>query len=174
MRAPPKFATDAWAWEYTCRKVEEKTGRDYEEWIGKDFGAAGAIYKRVIAKYGEGGTVEGALTIFVPERPIVIGSPLEVVLPGSAIVSAWFDDDEALIDFEGNAMSAPLLDDWGNRVRWAAERHRTRVKTSARLLVDRSEVFACGQVKENGEVITQYAAELQDWIESYRSTEVTA
>lgn len=59
-RAPPAFAKNPGAWAYTVAKVKEKTGRDYDDWSGKDFGAAGAIYKRVVRKYGDSLNTEPA------------------------------------------------------------------------------------------------------------------
>lgn len=41
------------AWVYTSAKVRMKTGLDYDEWAGKQFMAASAIFKRVVRKYGQ-------------------------------------------------------------------------------------------------------------------------
>lgn len=64
-REPPKFATDQWCWDYTREKVNanhlKKHGYEltYDDWEGKHFMAASAIYKRVVGKYGEGRQPEG-------------------------------------------------------------------------------------------------------------------
>lgn len=54
LRELPKFARDEWCWDYTRTKVEEQSGRDYDDWIGKDFAAATVIYRNVERKYGTG------------------------------------------------------------------------------------------------------------------------
>lgn len=41
------------AWLYTAAKVRMKMGLDYDEWVGKQFMAASAIFKRVVRKYGQ-------------------------------------------------------------------------------------------------------------------------
>lgn len=153
MRAPPKFATDAWAWEYTRRKLEDKHGVPYEEWQGKLFAAAGAIYKRVLAKYGPGNPVEGEIAVLVPRE-----GALEFIAPGSGIVSG-FMGEEVLIDYEGNTIGAELLDNYKRRVLWAAQRHRDRTHTSARALVATTDVRIVGYVNgTDGVTINNQAA----------------
>lgn len=52
-RTPPKYAAEnAAAWLYTHAKVRRQSGLDYDEWGQKQFMAAGAIFKRVVKKYG--------------------------------------------------------------------------------------------------------------------------
>lgn len=55
LKAPPKFAKNEWAWAHTLEKLRQKGMLDeYGNPDGaRGYGAAGAIYKRVVAKYGE-------------------------------------------------------------------------------------------------------------------------
>lgn len=168
MRAPPKFATDAWAWEYTRRKLEDKHGVPYEEWEGKLFAAAGAIYKRVLAKYGPGNEVPELLRIVVPVR----GANLDFIAPGSAIVSGFMDDEESLIDFEGNTLGAPVLEEYEQRVQWAAQRHRALQPTSARALVYTDLLRVVGHIVGQGDNLVQITDD--EALERYLGTGVTA
>src|SRR4051812_41205546 len=52
-KAPPRFAKDPWAWDYTRDRLEGNTGIPYDQWEGKHFAGAAAMYKNVIKKYGE-------------------------------------------------------------------------------------------------------------------------
>lgn len=61
-KAPPKFATDPWAWDYTRDKMESSCGRPYDEWEGRHFAGAAQIYKNVVKKYGES-RAEGRMTL---------------------------------------------------------------------------------------------------------------
>lgn len=49
---PPAFAKDPWAWDYTRDRMEQNIGRPYDEWEGRHFAGAAAMYKNVINKYG--------------------------------------------------------------------------------------------------------------------------
>ncbi len=51
-KAPPAFARDPWAWDYTRDRIEGNTGIPYDMWEGKHFAGAAAMYKNVIKKYG--------------------------------------------------------------------------------------------------------------------------
>lgn len=51
-KAPPKFAKDPWAWDYTRDRIEGNTGIPYDQWEGKHFAGSAAMYKNVIKKYG--------------------------------------------------------------------------------------------------------------------------
>lgn len=50
-KAPPAFAKDPWAWDYTRDRMEDNTGLTYPEWEGKHFAGAAAMYKNVVKKY---------------------------------------------------------------------------------------------------------------------------
>jgi hypothetical protein len=53
-KAPPRYAEQNMAaWLYTHAKVRRQSGLDYDEWGKKQFMAAGAIFKRVVNKYGD-------------------------------------------------------------------------------------------------------------------------
>jgi hypothetical protein len=61
-KAPPAFAKDPWAWDYTRDRMEGNTGLPYDQWQGKHFAGAAAMYKNVVKKYGT--SVEnGVLTV---------------------------------------------------------------------------------------------------------------
>lgn len=49
--APPGFAHDPWAWDYTRDRIEANTGIPYDQWQGKHFAGAAAMYKNVVKKY---------------------------------------------------------------------------------------------------------------------------
>src|SRR4051812_43344468 len=51
-KAPPAFAKDPWAWDYTRDRIEGNTGIPYDQWQGKHFAGSAAMYKNVIKKYG--------------------------------------------------------------------------------------------------------------------------
>lgn len=51
-KAPPAFAKDPIAWDYTRERLEGNTGVPYDQWEGKHFAGAAAMYKNVIKKYG--------------------------------------------------------------------------------------------------------------------------
>lgn len=51
-RDPPAFAKDPWAWDYTRDRIESNTGLTYDQWEGKHFAGAAAMYKNVLRKYG--------------------------------------------------------------------------------------------------------------------------
>lgn len=53
-KAPPAFAKDPWAWDYTRDRMEGNTGLSYPEWEGKHFAGAAAMYKNVVKKYRDG------------------------------------------------------------------------------------------------------------------------
>lgn len=53
-KAPPAFAKDPWAWDYTRDRMEQNTGLTYDEWEGKHFAGAAAMYKNVVKKYRDG------------------------------------------------------------------------------------------------------------------------
>lgn len=50
-KAPPSFAKDPWAWDYTRDRIEQNTGLTYDKWQGKHFAGAAAMYKNVKKKY---------------------------------------------------------------------------------------------------------------------------
>ena len=50
-KAPPAFAKDPWAWDYTRDRMEDNTGLSYPDWQGKHFAGAAAMYKNVVKKY---------------------------------------------------------------------------------------------------------------------------
>jgi hypothetical protein len=50
-KAPPAFAKDPWAWDYTRDRMEQNTGLEYPDWQGKHFAGAAAMYKNVVKKY---------------------------------------------------------------------------------------------------------------------------
>ena len=50
LKAPPRFVTNPWAWSYTLNKLDGKGQLD-EGGNPRNYGAAVAIYKRVVAKY---------------------------------------------------------------------------------------------------------------------------
>lgn len=52
-KAPPAFAHDPWAWDYTRDRIEANTGIPYDQWQGKHFAGAAAMYKNVVKKYGD-------------------------------------------------------------------------------------------------------------------------
>src|SRR5436190_19159676 len=52
-RDPPPFAKDPWAWDYTRDRIEQNTGIGYDDWEGKHFAGAAAMYKNVRRKYGD-------------------------------------------------------------------------------------------------------------------------
>jgi hypothetical protein len=58
---PPRFAKDPWAWDYTRDRLEANTGIPYDQWEGKHFAGAAAMYKNVVNKYGDSIT-QGKLT----------------------------------------------------------------------------------------------------------------
>jgi hypothetical protein len=60
-KAPPAFAKDPWAWDYTRDRMEQNTGILYPDWQGKHFAGAAAMYKNVVKKYS-GNVVAGNLT----------------------------------------------------------------------------------------------------------------
>ena len=47
-RPAPKYVRSLQAWE----RAAEKLSKPYQEWEGKQFGAATKIYKATLAKYG--------------------------------------------------------------------------------------------------------------------------
>lgn len=49
---PPAFAKDPWAWDYTRDRIEQNSGLTYDQWEGRHFAGASAMYKNVIKKYG--------------------------------------------------------------------------------------------------------------------------
>ena len=51
-KAPPAFAKDPIAWDYTRDRMEGNTGIPYDQWEGKHFAGAAAMYKNVVKKYG--------------------------------------------------------------------------------------------------------------------------
>lgn len=51
-KAPPHFAKDPWAWDYTRDRIEGNTGVPYDQWEGKHFAGSAAMYKNVVKKYG--------------------------------------------------------------------------------------------------------------------------
>jgi len=51
-KLPPAFAKDPWAWDYTRDRIEGNTGIPYDQWEGKHFAGASAMYKNVVKKYG--------------------------------------------------------------------------------------------------------------------------
>jgi hypothetical protein len=51
-REPPAFAKDPWAWDYTRDRIEQNSGKTYDEWEPRHFAGASAMYKNVVAKYG--------------------------------------------------------------------------------------------------------------------------
>lgn len=53
-KAPPAFAKDPWAWDYTRDRIENNTGLPYDQWQGKHFAGAAAMYKNVVKKYRDG------------------------------------------------------------------------------------------------------------------------
>lgn len=50
-KAPPAFAKDPWAWDYTRDRIEANTGIPYDQWQGKHFAGSAAMYKNVVKKY---------------------------------------------------------------------------------------------------------------------------
>lgn len=50
-KAPPAYAKDPWAWDYTRDRMEQNTGLPYDQWQGKHFAGAAAMYKNVVKKY---------------------------------------------------------------------------------------------------------------------------
>lgn len=50
IKPPPAFVTNPWAWSYTLNKLDGKGQLD-EDGNPTNYGAAVAIYKRVVAKY---------------------------------------------------------------------------------------------------------------------------
>jgi hypothetical protein len=60
-RDPPAFAKDPWAWDYTRDRIEQNSGKTYDEWEPRHFAGASAMYKNVVKKYGpsiQSGTME--------------------------------------------------------------------------------------------------------------------
>lgn len=51
LKPPPRFVTNPWAWSYTLNKLEAKRQLDLHG-NPKNYGAAVAIYKAVVKKYG--------------------------------------------------------------------------------------------------------------------------
>lgn len=51
-KAPPAFAKDPIAWDYTRDRMEGNSGLPYDQWEGKHFAGAAAMYKNVVKKYG--------------------------------------------------------------------------------------------------------------------------
>lgn len=64
-KAPPAFAKDPWAWDYTRDRMEGNTGLPYDQWQGKHFAGAAAMYKNVVKKYGA--SVENGVTTMPKE-----------------------------------------------------------------------------------------------------------
>jgi hypothetical protein len=60
-KAPPGFAKDPWAWDYTRDRMEQNTGLTYDQWEGKHFAGAAAMYKNVVKKYS-GSIQQGMVT----------------------------------------------------------------------------------------------------------------
>lgn len=52
-KAPPAFAKDPWAWDYTRDRIEQNSGLTYDQWEGKHFAGSAAMYKNVVKKYRE-------------------------------------------------------------------------------------------------------------------------
>lgn len=50
-KSPPAFVRDPWAWDYTRDRMENNTGVPYDQWQGKHFAGAAAMYKNVVKKY---------------------------------------------------------------------------------------------------------------------------
>jgi hypothetical protein len=51
-RPAPKYVRSLKAWERASQKIVKQTGLTYDQWSGKQFGAATKIYKATIDKYG--------------------------------------------------------------------------------------------------------------------------
>lgn len=62
MRDKPAFATNDWAWSYTLQKLAEK-GNLNDDGTPTNYGAACAIYKRVVHKYVDRGVPKPPLDI---------------------------------------------------------------------------------------------------------------
>ena len=61
-KAPPAFAKDPWAWDYTRDRIEGNTGVPYDQWEGKHFAGSAAMYKNVVKKYA-GSIEKGVMTV---------------------------------------------------------------------------------------------------------------
>lgn len=81
LKPPPKFVKNEYAWSYTLNKLKAKDGLD-EDGNPRNYGAAIAIYKRVVAKYGND----------LAELPVIddVGTWSREALVHADEADAWF------------------------------------------------------------------------------------
>lgn len=98
-KAPPAFAKDPWAWDYTRDRLEGNTGIPYDQWEGKHFAGAAAMYKNVVKKYGDS-MAAGVTTM--PKECVDCGS-VSPHYEGDYICQGCRDAIEAAPTFEAAA-----------------------------------------------------------------------
>lgn len=69
-KKPPAFAKDPIAWDYVRDRMENNNGIPYDQWEGKHFAGAAAMYKNTVKKYGAS---MGTGNVTVPQECINCG-----------------------------------------------------------------------------------------------------
>lgn len=90
---------------------------------------------------------EVELKVYVP----ISDTLLTRIAPGSGVVGSP-EGGRLRIDFEGNLYGAVNIKTYADRCYHAADRHRTRYPTVARMFVARSELAEVGELLDHGVV----------------------